>query len=113
MCPGEKSNFSVFGIGGTSFIDFGQDREENRFSYDTPKGYRTRYGSDMGAVGASYTYFTDENTRIETKAAISGQRVTTTIDSLYENGEDKLFFHENNSEWKTSFHSKLISKIDA
>ena len=110
--PTRSGHMSVFGVGGTSHIALGQDRESGSNSYDTPEGYRTVNGSDMGLIGASLMHFFDENTRIENRVALSGNGVTTTIDSLAPAGA-KRFYHENNAQWKLGWYSDLVKKFNA
>jgi len=110
--PTRSGHMSFFGMGGTSHIELGQEREAGSNSYDTPEGYRTINGSDMGLLGASLMHFFDENTRIENRIALSGNGVSTTIDSLGPNG-NKRFYHENNAQWKLGWYSDLVKKFDA
>ena len=110
--PTNQGNFSVFGIGGLSHIVLGEDRDESDFSYSSPKGYRTKNGSDMGATGVSYTHFFDEETRIKNSLSLTGHRVSTTIDSLYDDKE-QTFYHENNKQWKIGWNSKLVKKFNS
>ncbi|MGM0530285.1 MAG: TonB-dependent receptor [Bacteroidota bacterium] len=110
--PTQKGRISLFGLGGTSHIDLGQERDSSAHTYDAPKGYRTRNGSDMAVAGLSHLHFFNENTRIKNSLSVSGTRVTTKIDSLYEDGPKKLVYHENNRQWKMGFYSKMVKKID-
>ena len=111
--PTQTGKLSVFGIGGSSHIDLGQDRDSTTHTYDAPKGYRTGNGSDMAVGGLTHLHFIDDHTHISNSLSISGTRVTTRIDSLYENGGKKLFYHENNRQWKLAFYSKLVKKFGA
>lgn len=110
--PTRRGHVSFFGVGGTSHIELGQDRESGSSSYDSPDGYRTVNGSDMGLMGAEMTHFFSETTRLENRVALSGHGVSTTIDSLGAGGK-KLFYHENNTQWKVGWYSDLIKKFDA
>jgi hypothetical protein len=58
------------------------------------------------------THFFSETTRLENRVALSGHGVTTTIDSLGA-GSKRLFYHENNTQWKVGWYSDLIKKFDA
>ena len=111
--PTKKGKVSLFGLGGTSHINLGQDRDSTAKAYDAPKGYRTRNGSDMAVAGISHLHFFDENTRIQNSLSVSGTRLTTKIDSLYDDGFKKLFYQENNRQWKMGFYSKLVKKFSA
>jgi hypothetical protein len=111
--PTSNGKISMFGIAGTSHIDLGQDRDSTTHTYDAPKGYRTRNGSDMAVTGLTHLHFFNENTHMRNSIALSGTRVSTRIDSLYEDAGKRLFYHENNRQWQLSFYSKLVKKFDA
>ncbi|MBS3806874.1 MAG: TonB-dependent receptor [Bacteroidales bacterium] len=110
--PTKSGHMSLFGIGGTSHIELGQDGEGGSSAYNTPERYRTTNGSDMGLLGATLMHFFNENTRIENRIALSGHGVSTTIDSLGLGGA-KRFYHENNEQWKLGWYSDLTKKFDA
>ena len=110
--PTKQGHMSLFGIGGRSHIELGQDRESASNSYDTPQGYRTINGSDMGLLGASRVHFFNADTRLENRMALSAHGVSTTIDSLGAGGP-KRFYHENNDQWKLGWYSDLVKKFDA
>ncbi len=110
--PLQKGNLSVFGIGGTSHIELGQEREGASSAYSSPQGYRTVNGSDMGVIGLSHTLWWDQQTRLENRIALSGHGVSTTIDSLGANSS-KRFYHEDNSKWKLGWYSDLTKKFNA
>ena len=111
--PLEKGNLSVFGIGGLSDIVLGSDRDTSASSFNAPEGYETVNGSDMGVMGISYLHFFNEDTRLKNSFSVSGQRVSTTIDSLYEDQSQKLFYEEDNSQWKLGWYSKFVKKLNA
>jgi len=113
--PTESGNFSVFGIGGLSFIELDNEkRDSTTHSYDTFEGTKTRNGSDMGTIGASYLHFLDENSRIKTGINYSINRVTTTVDSVAtEDRDEKLYYHENNTQQKIGLYNKYVNKLDA
>ncbi|MCF8327172.1 MAG: TonB-dependent receptor [Bacteroidales bacterium] len=110
--PTKKGNFSLFGIGGLSHIVLGENRDDSDYSYNTPKGYRTKNGSDMGVAGFSYTHFFDQKTRLKNSLSVAGHRVATTIDSVFEDNK-QTFYHENNKQWKMGWNSKLVKKFNA
>ena len=108
-------NFSLFGIGGLSYIEFlDADSDSSAYSYSTVPGTDTYNGSDMGAIGLTHSYFFDNNTQIKTSFSLSGKRVETRVDTtdVAENS-DKLFYHENNKQYTYSFSSKFIKKFNA
>ena len=110
--PWKKGKLTLFGLGGTSHIELGQQRQEGDNSFGTPAGYRTVNGSDMGLLGFRLTHFFNEHSRIENRMALSGHGVSTTIDSL-NNNQSKLFYHEDNEQWKLGWYSDWINKFNA
>jgi len=110
--PRKKGKLTLFGLGGTSHIKLGQQRQESDNSFGTPAGYRTVNGSDMGLLGFRLTHFFNEHSRIENRMALSGHGVSTTIDSL-NNNQSKLFYHEDNEQWKLGWYSDWINKFNA
>ncbi len=113
--PTKNGNFSVFGIGGLSFIELDNEkRDSTSYSYDTYEGTKTRNGSDMGTIGISYQHFPDDNSRIKTGLNYSINRVTTTVDSIATTERDeKLFYHENNTQQKIGLYNKYVNKLNA
>jgi hypothetical protein len=112
--PLENGNLSLFGIGGLSYIELGSGRDSSANSYDTYEGTETRNGSDMGTAGLSYLHFFDKDSRLKIGLNYSANRVTTTVDSIAtENREEKMFFHENNTQQKIGLYTKYVDKINA
>lgn len=110
--PTKKGSLSLFGIGGLSHIVLGEERDSTTSSYSAPRGFETTNGSDMGVVGLSYMHFFSKNTRFKNSVSVSGHRVSTSIDSVYENRSNKLYYHENNSQSKIGWYGKLVTKLD-
>jgi len=112
--PTKKGKISMFGIGGLSFIELdNEERDSSNHSYNTFEGTKTRNGSDMGTVGVSYLHFLNKKSRIKSGINYSINRVTTTIDSVAtEEQEKKLFYHENNTQQKIGIYNKYTNKIN-
>lgn len=112
--PTEKGKISMFGIGGLSFIELdNENRDSTDHSYNTFEGTKTRNGSDMGTVGVSYLHFLNENSRIKSGINYSANRVTTTVDSVAtEEREEKMYYHENNTQQKIGIYNKYTNKIN-
>lgn len=113
--PTEKmGRWSLFGIGGTSFIRlWDSEKGDDEASYGLA-GTDTDFGSDMGVVGLSNVYYFNKKTRIKTNLSYSGSRATTAVDSLI--GKDNLksqFFRSSNEETDLSFSSHLVHKISS
>lgn len=107
--------FSLFGIGGLSYIEFLEaDREDSDFSYSTMPGTDTRNGSDMGALGLTHSYFLDKNTQLKTSLSLTGRRVETTVDTIFsESNTKKLYYHEDNSQYSYGASAKITKKFNA
>ncbi|MCF8372524.1 MAG: TonB-dependent receptor [Bacteroidales bacterium] len=108
--PGTKAgHFSLFGLGGKSFIAL--DNEEG---WGTKEVY-TEYGSDMGVIGLNHQYFFTDKSRLKTSVSYSGFRTKTLLDSLvapdYEQGY--AYYRSTLSETKLSFATQHIYKLSA
>lgn len=113
--PGLKyGRFSVFGIGGVSYIEFLEsERDTTEWSFDLA-GTDTRFGSDMGVVGLNHLYFIDKNTRISTSLAVSGTQNKISQDSIsLVNASKHPTYGNKSSEGKYSAHVKLSRKMNA
>lgn len=78
--PTKKGAFSVFGIGGISYIELLAEKQEN-LSYGV-SGTNTYFGSNMGVSGAKYVHYLSDNTRLILTLAASTAQSSTSIDSL-------------------------------
>ncbi len=77
---GKYDRFSVFGIGGLSYIELLDSRGD-----DASLGFGStdiRFGSDMGVSAANYTHYFNTHTRLKLQFSVLGSRITTTLDSL-------------------------------
>ncbi|MFH1004299.1 MAG: TonB-dependent receptor [Bacteroidota bacterium] len=106
--------FSLFGIGGKSYIELlDKNKQEGDFSV-TPFDNDVYFGSNMGVLGFSHIYFFNEKTKQTVNLAISGTQNTVTVDSLYNNKEDKfLSYGQKSSEIKYSLCYNINKKINA
>ncbi|NOZ45397.1 MAG: TonB-dependent receptor [Chlorobi bacterium] len=113
--PGTKlGHFSLFGIGGLSFIALhDSEKDSTEWSYGLA-GTDTDFGSDMGVIGLKNTYFFNETSRIITKISLQGTRGYTNIDSLRNGNVNDLkpFFRSTFSEVKYSFEEEYKQKIN-
>jgi len=111
--PTKKAGrFTFTGIGGKSYIEFLQD-EEYEGTYDNPVGLNTRSGTDMGVINLSNLYYINDKTWVKSFASVAGMQVKNKIDSTdKDTGTDKLFYLEDNAEFRYSFGTKLKKKIN-
>lgn len=81
--PGVKhGRFSVFGVGGLSYIELLESNKEPEDWSFGVAGEDAYYGSNMGVTGVSHTYFFNEKTRLKSSIAVSGVQNTIQIDSI-------------------------------
>jgi hypothetical protein len=111
--PTKKAGrFTFTGIGGKSYIEFLQD-EEYEGSYDNPLGLNTRSGTDMGVINFSNLYYINDKTWIKTFASCAGMQVKNKVDTFNtDTGIEKIYYQEDNSEFRYSFGTKLKKKIN-
>lgn len=113
--PGLKlGRFSMFGIGGTSWIEFLEsERDTTDWSFGTA-GTDTRFRSNMGVVGLNHLYFFNKNTRINTSLAISGTQNRIEQDSISRIDKSAhATYRDNSSEVKYMAHVKMSRKVNA
>jgi hypothetical protein len=79
--PGEKSNMSVFGLGGISKITF---EDSSRVSDDLVRWISEPVGSKTGIIGINYTYYFSHNTRLKTSLALTSTAPYGRTDSIAE-----------------------------
>lgn len=108
--PGTKAgHFSLFGLGGKSFIML--DNEEG---WGTEEVY-TEYGSDMGVIGLNHQYFFNDKSRLKTSVSYSGFKTETLLDSLlapdYKQGYP--YYRSSLAETKLSIATQHIYKLSA
>ncbi len=97
--------FTLFGLGGLSYIDFNYDKG------DTVRS-GTHFTSDMGVTGLSHTYFFSPTARIKTSIALSGTR-TTTKSWIYKKEDLDQFYGNRSTEVKYIFNTELSKKFTA
>ncbi|MEA3443496.1 MAG: TonB-dependent receptor [Bacteroidota bacterium] len=108
--PGTKAgHFSVFGLGGISYIEM-----NNEEGWGMNEVY-TEYGSDMGVLGVNHQFFFNNKSRLKTSVSYSGFKTGTLVDSLYgDNYENSYDFYRSSlAESKLSFATQHIYKLSA
>ncbi len=110
--PTEKAGrFSLFGIGGISYIEFDTDTAEEDNLYFAPNT-QAKIDSKTGIAGISHKYFFNENTYSKLVLSVSGTKDGTQIDTL-NNGVATRFFGQTNQQLKYSANYKLNKKFNA
>ncbi len=106
--------WTLFGIGGKSFIRLWDSEKDNEESSYNLLGTDTDFGSDMGVVGLSIVYYFSKKSLLKTSLSVSGTRATTAIDSLKNNNQSKMpFYRSSNSEVTISFSMDFTHKLSS
>lgn len=112
--PTKKAGrFGVFGVGGTSFIEFlAEDATENNL-YSASRE-NSQFGSTTGWTGVTHQYFFNEKTRSNFVVAASTSGITGHIDSLstVDDSPTRIFGVNNRQDKYTAIFS-LNSKLNA
>lgn len=116
---GEKANFNFWGMGGNSIEIFNPAADPREIFDDS---YTYNFETNMGALGASMNYLIDSKSYIKVNAAIMGQRVVQSDDTLSADGmtQSTLNYDDYTNNrisltafYKRTFSSKLNMKIGA
>lgn len=112
--PTKKAgNFSVWGIGGTSFIEFEPDGNDSTNLYSDGTS-RTKFSSSTAVAGASHQYYFNENTYYKLVLAASGSQTLGAGDSIGEEPADAYpLFGFDRRQMKYSANLKLNRKVNA
>ncbi|MCG8577107.1 MAG: TonB-dependent receptor [Flavobacteriales bacterium] len=111
--PTKKAGkFSVWGIGGFSYIEFEATGEADSTNLYASSDQSSRFESRTGVVGASHKYFFNKNTFYELIIAASASQTTGTIDSLDESGVETKLFGFDREQLKYSANLKFNRKIN-
>jgi len=105
--------FSVFGIGGISYIEMLDSKaDSSSFGFG---GTDLRYGSNMGVIGLSHTYFFSNSAKFITKISTSIFNTTTQLDSIQKSGVDSIwrFYSSDFIEYKNSVSMEFNKKFNA
>ncbi len=111
--PTKKAGqFSLFGIGGNSKIDFKGELKDTSNFYNDP--YSNLYNSTkMGVAGIKHTYFFNNTTSYTFTLAATGTNVTTRQDSLDADRLPHKNYRQNGNEWRYMASLVLNKKISA
>ncbi len=109
--PTKSGRISVFGLGGTSYIDFLQEDTINSTA-ETEREFKARAASATGIIGLNHVNFFGEKTRVISSIAFTTRRPSQEVDSL-ENEKESLHLGKYESiENKYLLSSKLIRKFN-
>ncbi len=113
--PGTKiGRWKVFGLWGKSFIQLGREPADTTGNSYNPRGIATDFGSSLGVIGLSNTYFFTPRVRLTTTLSYQQTAVTTVLDSTKNNMEIvEPFVRQNQAENKFSVTTQLRHKVNA
>ena len=109
--PTKSGRISVFGLGGTSYIDFVEEDTINS-TPEITREFRGRPASTTGVIGLNHVYFFGEKTRIINSIAYTTRRPKMKIDSLENEIESLQLGKYKSVEDKYLLSSKLITKFN-
>ncbi|MBL7768746.1 MAG: TonB-dependent receptor [Flavipsychrobacter sp.] len=111
--PTKKAGqFTLFGMGGNSNIDFKGNLKDTINFYNDP--YHNLYNkTKMGVAGIKHTYFYNNSTSSVFTLAATGSNVITRQDSLDVNQIPHKKYRENGSEWRYVASFVLNKKFSA
>ncbi|RYZ43052.1 MAG: TonB-dependent receptor, partial [Sphingobacteriales bacterium] len=111
--PAEKiGQFTLFGMGGSSKIDFKGELKDTSNFYNDP--YHNLYNSaKMGVIGLKHVLFLNSTTSWTITLAATGSNVTTRQDSLDANRDPHKNYRENGNEWRYVASAVINKKFSA
>ena len=104
--------FTLFGMGGKSSIDFKGDLKDTSNFYNDP--YSDLYNATkMGVAGLKHTCFFNKSTSYTLTLAATGSNVTTRQDSLDADRVPHKNYRENGNEWRYVVSAVVNKKFSA
>lgn len=104
--------FTLFGMGGKSSIDFKGDLKDTSNFYNDP--YSDLYNATkMGVAGLKHTCFFNKSTSYTLTIAATGSNVTTRQDSLDADRAPHKNYRENGNEWRYVVSAVVNKKFSA
>ena len=113
--PGTKlGRLKVFGLWGNSYIELGRNLEDTNGNSYNSRGSGINFGSNLGVIGVSHTYFINERIRFKSTLSYQATGATTIYDSV-DLREDltKPYYRSKESEDKISFTTQFRHKLSA
>ncbi len=112
--PTEKmGRFSIWGVGGLSFIEFLPDPDGDNTNLFADDDEETIVTSNTGFGGLSHVYFFNDNTSSKLDFVVSGNENDVTTDTLSEDDQKSRIFSRDFSTSRYSVNWKLNKKINA
>lgn len=107
----KAGHFTVFGLGGSSHIDFKGSAQDTANFYSDP--YTNLFSTTRtGVIGASHTYFWNPTTHTKLTVAASGIQTGVRQDSLTDDRRAIPQFRDHSSQTKLTAHLTFNRKID-
>jgi hypothetical protein len=104
----------LFGLWGKSHIELGREPGDTASNSYNGRGMATDFGSDLGVIGLSNTYYIRPELRLKTTISYQRTGATTLVDSIWNKGEEIMPFVRNKqAENKLSFSTQLRYKLNA
>jgi hypothetical protein len=111
--PGKKAGrIKLFGLWGKSFIGLGRDLTDTGGNQYNERGIATDFGSELGVIGLTHTFYFDEKTRLKTTLSWQHSKSSALLDSI-QNETFIPFIRQNQTENKLSFSTQLRRKFSA
>jgi len=104
----------VFGLLGNSYIELGREATDTLENAYNGRGTATNFGSGLGVIGLSDTYYFNEKTRLRTTLSYQHTYSRTKLDSIKNNSSELIPFVRNNQrEERFSFSTQFRQKVNA
>ena len=109
--PGKKrGRIKLFGLFGNSFIGLGRNLADTTSNQYNSHGMATDFGSQLGVVGLSHTYYFNEKSRLKTTISWQHSHSLALLDSI-RNETFLPYLRSNETEDKLSLSSQLRIKL--
>jgi hypothetical protein len=110
--PGTKAGrFKLFGLLGDSYIELGRDYADSTDNSYNGRGTAINFGSGLRVVGASHTYFFNEDMKLKTTVSYQSTYAKTEFDSIIQRQYEKPYVRQDQLEDKLSLSTKFTYKI--
>ncbi len=112
--PGTRmGRWKLFGLWGQSSIELGREPGDTTETSYNPRGTATNFGSDLGVIGLSNTFFFNPKSRLKTTISFQRTASTTVLDSTKNNTEEVApLVRMNGQEYKLSISTQFRHKVN-
>jgi len=113
--PGTRlGRWKLFGLWGQSSIELGREPGDTTETSYNSRGTATNFGSDLGVIGLSNTFFFNPKSRLKTTISFQRTGSTTVLDSTKNNTEEVTpLVRMNGQEHKLSISTQFRHKVNA